>query len=134
MNKKLQQVYDVIKDSPYLIDLVDHIRKKRPIIYVAVHRVTSSGMTRYMSAYMVYQNQIVNLNYLIQRLGVARWNNDHELIMGGCGMDMGFALVYAFSHRLFPSGFRYRKGEWHRNNDPSSWDRDGGYALKKEWI
>lgn len=32
-------------------------------------------------------------------------DGDQGVKMGGAGMDMGFALVYALSHKLFPEGF-----------------------------
>lgn len=78
--------------------------------------------------------------------------------IGGCGMDMGFALVYNLGYCLFPEGFgdegelplghkirpssrenaakAVEKGAkfWGRNGDVSGWDNDGGYALKHRWI
>ncbi len=84
------------------------------------------------------------------------------VLMGGCGMDMGFALVYALGHTLYPDGFGLLpetfkgspfKGKRRprspaeaakmiaqgyifrgRNGDPSGWDNDSGYALRKEWL
>ena|ERR1035437_1828097 len=51
---------------------------------------------------------------------------------GGCGMDMGFHLVYNLGRTLFPEGFKVEgRG---RNGDASGWDKDGGYALKQRWI
>ena len=52
--------------------------------------------------------------------------------IGGCGMDMGFALVYNLSYALFPQGFKVEGIG--RNGDKSGWDDDGGYALKHRWI
>ena len=52
--------------------------------------------------------------------------------IGGCGMDMGFAIVYALGRKLFPEGFKVNgRG---RNGDTSGWDNDGGYALKHRWL
>lgn len=54
----------------------------------------------------------------------------HEGIgMGGCGMDMGFALVYELGCALWPHGTRKPHGT--RNGEP---DNDGGYALKHSWL
>ena len=48
------------------------------------------------------------------------------IVVGGCGMDMGFHLVYTLGRTLWPDGSR--KG---RGGNP---DRDGGYSLNQEWI
>lgn len=47
----------------------------------------------------------------------------------GCGMDMGFHLVYNLGRTIWPNGTPKPHGK--RNGDP---DRDGGYALKKVWL
>lgn len=69
----------------------------------------------------------------------------------GCGMDMGFHLVYTLSYLMFPDGFQCigEKTEdsehWTRrcpSNDHSNGDRDysphlhksGGYALRHRWL
>lgn len=61
--------------------------------------------------------------------------------IGGCGMDMGFALVYELSRALYPEGFECIDEEC-PSSDHFNGDRDytphhhncGGYALRKEWI
>lgn len=59
-----------------------------------------------------------------------RWDSDKQGIrVGGCGMDMGFALVYELGQTLWPHGTRKPHGS--RNGEP---DRAGGYALKHEWL
>jgi len=52
--------------------------------------------------------------------------------IGGCGMDMGFALVYNLGYALFPDGFAVKGAG--RNGGKSGWDKDGGYALKHRWL
>jgi hypothetical protein len=49
--------------------------------------------------------------------------------IGGCGMDMGFALVYNLGSTLWPKGTPKPHGT--RNGEP---DRAGGYALKQDWL
>ncbi|AFU86493.1 hypothetical protein D869_gp090 [Caulobacter phage CcrRogue] len=49
--------------------------------------------------------------------------------VGGCGMDMGFHLVYSLGRTLWPNGTKKPHGS--RNGEP---DRDGGYALKHSWL
>lgn len=49
--------------------------------------------------------------------------------IGGCGMDMGFALVYNLGATLWPNGTPKPHGT--RNGEP---DNAGGYALKHRWL
>lgn len=63
------------------------------------------------------------------------YNRTHGGIpVSGCGMDMGFALVYSLSRALFPEGFKVPKGQHGRNGDTSGHDKDGGYALLHRWL
>ena len=115
--------------------MVQWIRMKRPTIYCVCRHVSSSGMFRRISFYAIRRNELVYLDGLIEDLAdYKRDKKEQGLRVTGCGMDMGFAVVYAFSHAIFAKGFRYRKGECHRNGDPSPIDKDGGYALKHQWI
>lgn len=51
------------------------------------------------------------------------------IVAGGCGMDMGFNLVYNLGSYLWPKGTGKPHGR--RNGEP---DTSGGYALKHEWL
>jgi hypothetical protein len=76
--------------------------------------------------------------------------------IGGCGMDMGFALVYELGRALWPDGVPC-VGERCQSNDHSNgdydytphtnggkrpyevgyvahWHKDGGYALRQAWL
>ncbi len=76
-------------------------------------------------------------NYAVGRaLDLRHWKqNGREqdaLVVGGCGMDMGFHIVYNLGRVLFPDGFKVEgRG---RNGDTSGWDKDGGYALNHRWL
>jgi len=53
-----------------------------------------------------------------------RWDRDKGgIIVGGCGMDMGFHLVYNLGYVLWPDGFGCI-GEKCPSNDHSNGDRD----------
>lgn len=72
------------------------------------------------------------------------WDQRRECIrVGGCGMDMGFALVYNLSAALYPDGWRcIGKRRRCPSNDHSNGapidgrmkHRDGGYALRHVWL
>jgi hypothetical protein len=91
-------------------------------VYTMVRSVSTSGMSRTMSLYIVKDNRLVNITYYAAH--ALEWplvekNGSRVLRVGGAGMDMGFHAVYTLSRVLFaaimPSG-------------------DAGYALKQEWI
>ena len=71
----------------------------------------------------------------------------YELLQKGCGMDMGFELVYNLGYALWPNGYTCTGdskefGKRCRSNEHSNGDRnyqphhhtDGGYAFRQEWI
>lgn len=67
---------------------------------------------------------------------------DGSLKVGGCGMDMGFPVVYNLSATLFRDGFDCI-GKGCPSNDHSNGDRNyephrhahaGGYALSSRWL
>jgi hypothetical protein len=99
-------------------------------VYTTVHKISSSGMSRTMGAYVVVGEEITCINWYIEKLGLFKRNDQGHLKVNGCGMDMGFHLVYNLGRVLFPEGFTgYQRngGKWGR-------DQDGGYALKQVWL
>jgi hypothetical protein len=58
-----------------------------------------------------------------------RLADDGGIKIGGCGMDMGFDLVYSLGATLWPNGTRKPHGT--RNGEP---DSAGGYALNHRWM
>ena len=132
MHRKIKELYE--KLEPWELDVIKWLRKTRPTLYTILRHVSNSGMSRDISVIAIRDNEIYHLDYLVSKLTGYKLSKNEGVKIGGCGMDMGFALVYSFSSRVFPTGFRYRKNEWHRNNDPSPIDRSGGYALKQRWL
>lgn len=103
-------------------------------VFTVLRHVSSSGMTRRIDLYKFENNEPVYLSgYAAKVLGDRR-HKDGGIVVGGCGMDMGFHLVYSLSRRLFPGGFDLPKGKRGRNGDTSGHDNDGGYALNHRWL
>lgn len=110
-------------------------------VYTILDHVSASGMSRAIRVVLLHckDGKAIDLhpNYSIGKaLGLRHWKrNGHTqdaLIVGGCGMDMGFHLVYSLGRVLFPEGFKVEgRG---RNGDTSGWDKDGGYALNHRWL
>lgn len=99
-------------------------------VQTVLRHKSASGMSRSISCFVARDSELIKLDYWIAEAGIAKFEQKHGgLKMGGCGMDMGFALVYNMGRMLWPSGTEAPHGS--RNGKP---DTDGGYALKQEWI
>jgi len=120
MNKKQNPflVGAIVFDKEYAIKRLREEFKKGDTVFTQLYHVSQSGMTRHIGVrqLVVDDNQKVrplNWSYLTSLATGWRLNkNRNGLVVGGCGMDMGFHTVYTLSSILF--------------ND--------GYALKHEWL
>lgn len=103
-----------------------------------LRHVSSSGMTRHISVFIIKRNKPIMLDYLVtQALDLKRvpMGKGEGVIIHGAGMDMGFEIVYSLGRVLFPKGFKVDGKRTHaRNGDTSGFDSDGGYALRQDWI
>lgn len=149
-----------------ILDLRSMLKPGDEVVTV-LRRRSASGMSRCISLYIVRNGQIQAISFLAARaLGyrLKEVDGSNAVHVTGCGMDMGFHLVYSLSRVLFPDGFgvegtktdnrRMRKTVtfraktfagaaklrksgvrfFGRNGDQSGWDNDGGYALKHRWL
>ena len=109
------------------------ILKPGDTIHTILRHVSRSGMSRSISLFVIKKNERLDITYWASRVLEDRIDQkNYGIVTTGCGMDMGFHLVYNLSRRLFPKGFRTPKGYW--RNEPMKHDPDGGYALKHEWA
>lgn len=96
-------------------------------VYTKVTHVAKSGMSRSIQAFYVDSNgDICEITWLAaMALDLRLDHKNGGVKMGGCGMNMCFALVYELGSVMWPHG----TPEPHslRNNEP---DNSGGYALK----
>lgn len=104
-------------------------------IYTKVENVSASGMSRRISVYVVAPKtkqapaSILNITSMAANATGYALSDKGGINMGGCGMDMGFAIVYALGRAIWPKGTPKPHGT--RNGEP---DKDGGYALKHCWL
>jgi hypothetical protein len=74
-------------------------------IYTVTRHVSRTGMTRCISAFVIYDNDLYLLDWLIDDAGILRMSDKHGgLIVRGCGMDMGYQLVRVLGRSLHPNG------------------------------
>ena len=86
--------------------------KKDETIYCFTRHVSKSGMSRNIKVLDIKNESPSYWNYYISKILGYTLKNDGTLKVQGCGMDMGFHVVYQLSDALF--------------ND--------GYAIKQRWI
>lgn len=103
------------------------ILKPGDTVHTVLRHVSASGMTRHISVIAGECNDITW--YVMHALGERRSDKTGGLVIGGCGMDMGFQVVYNLGYALWPDGTPEPHGT--RNGEP---DTCGGYALKHRWL
>jgi len=99
--------------------------KPNSVINTLVRSVSSNGMSRRISLYIVDGQEMRSIDHWASVITGYKQSDKGGLIVGGCGMDMGFHLVYTLGALLWPNGTDFAHGT--RNGVP---DIDGGYALK----
>jgi hypothetical protein len=116
-------------------------------VYTILEHRSPSGMSRWIRVlllkvddkgkpYAIHPNHAVGVVLGLRRgagfgaLGLRPADHKREgVFISGCGMDMGFEIVYRLGCALWPDGTPEPHGM--RNGEL---DRDGGYALKHQWL
>lgn len=123
------------KETQEAIDELREMLKPGDRVYTVLRHRSASGMSRSIDLFIVRENQLARITWLIARaLGDTIDQNHGGIKVAGCGMDAGFEVVYNLGRVLFPQGFDLPEGAYGRNGDTSGHDTDGGYALKQEWL
>jgi hypothetical protein len=104
-----QQAIDSLKN------IFNLMPEDKRVIYCVLRSVSKSGMSRVIDFYTIENNRPQYLSGLIKMALGYRMAKNGGLVIGGCGMDMGFHVVYTVSSVVF-GGTR------------------GGYEIKSEWI
>lgn len=113
-------------------------------VHTIVRHASRSGMWRSISAIVETSDGPWDASGFVARAIDAKFDRKNGGVkMGGCGMDMGFALVYNLSRVMWPEGHRCagkRCGSNEHFNPPypkrdgRSKHKDGGYALHQRWL
>lgn len=78
------------------------------ILYQVTH-VAKSGMSRHIKFYVIKNNELLGLTYSIcNALDYKYKHNTNSLFIRGCGMDMGFHVIYNLSRDLFNDGSKLK--------------------------
>lgn len=113
-------------------------------VYTIIRHVSRSGMSRDIGVVVMRPGEPVSdlhPNYLVAKAIGARVNKRGDgVVMGGCGMDMGFALVHELSYALYPEyacpGEKVCPSADHCNPGEcrTKTRHADGYALRQRWL
>lgn len=128
-------------------DELREILKPGDTVYTTLEHVSRSGMMRVVNLRVFRDDAPLRLTWSACKATGYKYNTRHEgMELGGCGMDMGFAAVYALSSALFPDGFDcigeaarcpsndHSNDRGTRDYSPTRHHASGGYALLQRWL
>jgi hypothetical protein len=111
------------------------ILKPGDTVYTVLKHVSRSGMYRVIQLKVIKDNRPMDISYLAAPLLEGYDEKHGGCKTGGCGMDMGFHLVYNLGARLFGHGAECEKlGYLTYRNGEKKPESDGGYLLRQEWL
>ena len=109
----------------------EHLRKLLPpgaTVYTVPMRCAPSGMTTHIKTLIAVPRntvdgatpfEVVDISWDVAKAIGGTWNEKtRSITVGGCGMDVGFYLVYTLSRILWQDGTGV----------------GAGYAIKHQWI
>jgi hypothetical protein len=87
-------------------DRLREILEPGDMVFTILRHVSASGMSRNLDLVVIKDNEPMRLTYWVAKAAGFTYNEKKEaLVVGGCGMDMGFHVVYNLSRYLWPEGF-----------------------------
>ena len=134
------------KERNEAIEELRELLKPGDTVYCILRHVSRSGMMRAISPIIVKDGEAPwEISYLVAPATGRKFNQKHGgVTVSGCGMDMGFELVYTLSRTLWPDGFEcVGKGclapdhvnpPQDKNYEPHLHEGAGGYALRHRWL
>ena len=112
-------------------DAIMRLRKLAPkgsTIYCVLRHVSRSGMSRRISFYAIHKGELVYLDGYIARLGHFKLHPTKDgLKVDGCGMDMGFHVVYSTARQVWKGCKPSPRGRLMSQTDM-------GYEWKSAWL
>jgi len=119
-------------------EALGHLReilKPGDTVYTKLIHVSRSGMYRVIDLLIIKNNEPIWLSHYAAKL-LEGYDERHKgCKAGGCGMDMGFHLVYNLGRVLWPDGFPVPVNYWrNRSYAEGEIETDSGYALHQRWM
>ena len=100
-------------DKVKIQEILEDMYPKGSTAYTLVTKVAPSGMSRHiMVAGSRKTGRVQNMSWYIAKFLDWKYrDNTRSVFVGGCGMDMGFHLVYTLSSKLYGDGYAINH-EW----------------------
>ena len=93
-------------------DLKKEFLKPDDVVYTVLRHVDDDGMIRHLSAFVIKNNEPLNITWKVAKAIKASYDQKHQsLIAEGCGLDVGFDVVYNLGLALFQKP-RLLKHRW----------------------
>lgn len=90
------------------LQALNDLTPKGTCLYTTIKHVSRGGMSREISVYVVHNERIRNINYYVGEVLGLRIGNHNGLVVKGCGMDMGYAIVSSVSEILYADNYALR--------------------------
>ncbi len=81
-------------------------------LYTVLRSVSRSGMTRHIKLYAMHKGKPVYLSGYAAIACGFRLDDNGGVIIGGCGMDMGFSLAYTVASACYPKSRPFHRDEY----------------------
>ncbi len=99
---------------------------KETVIYTIVHHVSASGMFRHIEMFRIEDDVKIPIRFLTEEFFNYHINRKTDFYgVGGCGMDMGFAIVNSLS---------YLVSNFQKNSDEFLGTEQDGYYFTQRWF
>lgn len=130
------------QEAAEALQTISEIIKPGDTIYTVLRSVSRSGMSRTIDLYIMATDRDGKayprrISYLVAKACGFTYDNSRDALkVGGCGMDMGYHVVYTLARTLYRDGFTIEDGKRYGRNSANvgETDKDGGYALRQEWM
>lgn len=109
---------------------LEQLRKLCPVgstVYTVLKKVSASGMLRHIALIVIDKGEPRNISGLVSNALDYRWTDGDALVVGGCGMDMGFSVVYNLAAAI------WRDAPAEQDRRPGD-SRSPGYNLNQKWL
>lgn len=129
------------KEKQEAIEFLLNTVKLKPgeTIFTILRGVSKSGMYRTVDVYCFRENEPLLLSHSVSKaIGFTYDNRKNAVGVSGCGMDVGFEIVYNLGRVLFKDGFDCAgekcQSNDHFNHEKNDHHKDGGYAFRHRWM
>ncbi len=85
------------------VESLRELLKPGDTVHTVLRHVSRSGMSRLIDCYVIVDNEPRWISGLVARATGMTLDKADAIRVGGCGMDMGFHVVYSLSRTLFHS-------------------------------